>query len=143
MERPIDARPERGEEEEDFEKPGGGRALEQRSAGRGDRAADIGALARAAGRMVMRVTLSLSGRVDHAGRYNITRRQGKPAFAACREYATFYYFLSPGNTTSNIEKLSVALTSEQAAAIRAAVERGEYATTSEAIRDAVRDWQQK
>lgn len=40
---------------------------------------------------------------------------------------------------SNIEKLSVALTSEQAAAIRAAVERGEYATTSEAIRD----WRQK
>ncbi|WP_457796082.1 ribbon-helix-helix domain-containing protein [Methylocystis sp. S23] len=40
---------------------------------------------------------------------------------------------------SNIEKLSVALTSEQAAAIRAAVERGEYAITSEAIRD----WRQK
>lgn len=44
---------------------------------------------------------------------------------------------------SNIEKLSIALTSEQAAAIRAAVETGEYATTSEAIREAVRDWQMK
>ena len=43
----------------------------------------------------------------------------------------------------NIEKLSIALTSEQAAAIRAAVETGEYATTSEAIREAVRDWQMK
>lgn len=42
---------------------------------------------------------------------------------------------------ANIEKLSIALTGEQAAAIRAAVESGEYATTSEAIRDAVRDWQ--
>lgn len=44
---------------------------------------------------------------------------------------------------SNVEKLSIALTGEQAAAIRAAVETGEYATTSEAIREAVRDWQMK
>jgi antitoxin ParD1/3/4 len=44
---------------------------------------------------------------------------------------------------SNIEKLSIALTGEQAAAIRSAVETGEYATTSEAIREAVRDWQMK
>ena len=42
---------------------------------------------------------------------------------------------------ANIEKLSIALTGEQAAAIRAAVEAGEYATTSEAVREAVRDWQ--
>ena len=41
----------------------------------------------------------------------------------------------------NIEKLSIALTAEQAAAIRAAVEAGEYATTSEVVRAAVRDWQ--
>lgn len=44
---------------------------------------------------------------------------------------------------ANIEKLSVALTGEQLAAIRAAVANGEYATTSEAIRDAIRDWQHK
>jgi antitoxin ParD1/3/4 len=44
---------------------------------------------------------------------------------------------------SNIEKLSVALTSEQAGALRAAVDSGEYATTSEIIREAVRDWQAK
>ncbi len=44
---------------------------------------------------------------------------------------------------SNIEKLSVALTGEQLSAIRAAVDGGEYATTSEVIRDAVRDWQRK
>ena len=41
---------------------------------------------------------------------------------------------------SNIEKVSVALTSEQAEALRAAVASGEYATTSEIIREAVRDW---
>jgi antitoxin ParD1/3/4 len=44
---------------------------------------------------------------------------------------------------SNIEKVSVALTSEQVDALRAAVESGEYATTSEIIREAVRDWQAK
>ncbi|MGY3445137.1 MULTISPECIES: ribbon-helix-helix domain-containing protein [unclassified Bradyrhizobium] len=44
---------------------------------------------------------------------------------------------------SNVEKLSVALTGEQAAALRAAVDAGEYATTSEIVREAVRDWQLK
>jgi antitoxin ParD1/3/4 len=44
---------------------------------------------------------------------------------------------------ANIEKVSVALTSEQIAALRAAVDAGEYATTSEIVREAVRDWQMK
>jgi len=44
---------------------------------------------------------------------------------------------------SGVEKLSVAVTSQQAAALRAAVEAGEYATTSEIIREALRDWQVK
>jgi antitoxin ParD1/3/4 len=44
---------------------------------------------------------------------------------------------------ANIEKLSVTLTGEQLAALRAAVASGEYATTSEAIRDAICDWQNK
>jgi antitoxin ParD1/3/4 len=42
---------------------------------------------------------------------------------------------------SKIEKVSVALTSEQVAALKAAVETGEYATTSEIVREALRDWQ--
>jgi antitoxin ParD1/3/4 len=42
---------------------------------------------------------------------------------------------------SKIEKVSVALTSEQIASLKAAVETGEYATTSEIIREALRDWQ--
>jgi antitoxin ParD1/3/4 len=42
-----------------------------------------------------------------------------------------------------IQKISVALTGEQVAGIKAAVEAGEYATTSEIIREAVRDWQFK
>jgi antitoxin ParD1/3/4 len=44
---------------------------------------------------------------------------------------------------ASVEKLSVALTNEQVAALKAAVDTGEYATTSEIVREAVRDWQLK
>ena len=44
---------------------------------------------------------------------------------------------------ADIQKVSVALTGEQLAALKAAVEAGEYATTSEIVREAVRDWQFK
>jgi antitoxin ParD1/3/4 len=44
---------------------------------------------------------------------------------------------------SDIHKISVALTGEQIAALKAAVETGEYATTSEIVREASRDWQFK
>ena len=44
---------------------------------------------------------------------------------------------------SEIHKVSVALTGEQIAALKAAVETGEYATTSEIVREAIRDWQFK
>jgi antitoxin ParD1/3/4 len=43
----------------------------------------------------------------------------------------------------NIQKVSVALTGEQVTALKAAVETGEYATTSEIVREALRDWQFK
>lgn len=41
---------------------------------------------------------------------------------------------------SNVEKMSVAVTTQQAAMLRDAVETGAYATTSEIVREAVRDW---
>jgi antitoxin ParD1/3/4 len=44
---------------------------------------------------------------------------------------------------SNVEKVSIALTREQVSALKAAVDAGEYATTSEIVREAVRDWQTK
>lgn len=44
---------------------------------------------------------------------------------------------------SNVEKVSVALTAQQVAALKTAVDTGDYATTSEAVREAVRDWQAK
>jgi len=43
----------------------------------------------------------------------------------------------------DVQKVSVALTGEQVAALKAAVETGEYATTSEVVREALREWQSK
>ena len=42
-----------------------------------------------------------------------------------------------------IEKLSIALPAEMAALVRHAVDRGEYSSNSEVIRDALRDWTHK
>mgnify|MGYP001604329124 FL=1 len=40
---------------------------------------------------------------------------------------------------STVEKLSIALTPEMAKEVRTAVDSGEYASSSEVIRDALRD----
>lgn len=42
---------------------------------------------------------------------------------------------------SNVQKISIALTPEMAAAVRDAVARGEYVSSSEVVRDALREWQ--
>lgn len=44
---------------------------------------------------------------------------------------------------AHVEKLSIALTPEMAEAIRQCVESGEYASSSEVIREALRDWKRK
>jgi antitoxin ParD1/3/4 len=44
---------------------------------------------------------------------------------------------------SKIDKISVTVTREQHAKIKAAVERGDYASTSEVIRTALREWELK
>ncbi|BAV53016.1 transcriptional regulator (plasmid) [Mesorhizobium loti] len=44
---------------------------------------------------------------------------------------------------NNAEKVSVTMAREQMQAIRESVESGEFATTSEAMRDAVRVWQRQ
>jgi len=41
---------------------------------------------------------------------------------------------------ANVEKLSIALTPEMVAEVRAAVEGGDYGSVSEVVRDALRDW---
>lgn len=43
----------------------------------------------------------------------------------------------------NVEKVSIALTAEMAAVVRQAVESGEYASNSEIVREALRDWKLK
>lgn len=42
-----------------------------------------------------------------------------------------------------VEKISIALPPEMAAVVREAVEAGEYASNSEVVRDALREWTQK
>ncbi len=44
---------------------------------------------------------------------------------------------------STVEKITIALTQEIAKNVRAAVETGDYASTSEVVREALRDWQLK
>lgn len=44
---------------------------------------------------------------------------------------------------ANVEKMTIALTAEQAYFVRNAVDSGEYASTSEAIREAVREWKER
>lgn len=44
---------------------------------------------------------------------------------------------------ANVEKLTIALTPEMAGFVRDAVASGEYASTSEAVREAVREWQER
>ena len=44
---------------------------------------------------------------------------------------------------AKVQKISIALPKEMIADIRYAVDSGQYATTSEVIRDAVREWRSK
>jgi len=44
---------------------------------------------------------------------------------------------------ATVEKITVALTQEQASFLRSAVDAGEFASTSEAVRDAVREWKER
>ena len=44
---------------------------------------------------------------------------------------------------ASIEKISIALPPEMVSLVRHAVETGEYASNSEVVRDALRDWTQK
>ena len=44
---------------------------------------------------------------------------------------------------AGVEKISIALTQDMAALVRQAVEGGDYASSSEVIRDALRGWKMK
>ena len=44
---------------------------------------------------------------------------------------------------AEIERLTITLPSDMAAAVRSAVKNGDYASTSEVVREALRDWKIK
>ncbi len=44
---------------------------------------------------------------------------------------------------ADIERLTVTMPSEMAAVVKSAVEGGDYASTSEVVREALRDWKMK
>jgi len=44
---------------------------------------------------------------------------------------------------ANVEKVSVALTADMASMVKQAVESGEYASSSEVVREALHDWKTK
>lgn len=44
---------------------------------------------------------------------------------------------------SNIERMTITLTAEMAASVKGAIADGEYASNSEIVREALRDWQHK
>ena len=44
---------------------------------------------------------------------------------------------------SKLERITVTMPEEMAARLRAAVETGQYATTSEVVREALRDWNEE
>jgi antitoxin ParD1/3/4 len=45
-----------------------------------------------------------------------------------------------GGIMANVEKISIALPAEMATLVRSAVETGDYASSSEVIREAFREW---
>jgi antitoxin ParD1/3/4 len=51
-----------------------------------------------------------------------------------------YHGQGGGTVVGKVEKVSVALTPEMAAMMRRMVETGEYASVSEVVREALRDW---
>jgi antitoxin ParD1/3/4 len=52
----------------------------------------------------------------------------------------YYYGVRRVFVMANVEKVSVALTPEMLAVVREAVESGEYASSSEVMREALREW---
>jgi len=75
-------------------------------------------------------------KVDPAVAHRRARRQGPRATALHTEYD----ILIPMNT---MERITITITPEMAQALRGAVEAGEYASSSEIIREALRDWRHK
>ena len=53
------------------------------------------------------------------------------------------FFVREKFAMSEIERMTITLPAEMAAAVKGAVETGDYASTSEVVRAALRDWKMK
>ena len=60
----------------------------------------------------------------------------------CRQSMIKYAQLD-GGIMSEIERMTVTMPAEMAAAVKSAVDAGDYASTSEVVRAALRDWKMK
>jgi antitoxin ParD1/3/4 len=56
------------------------------------------------------------------------------------DIASCYYQLPDGGIMAKVEKISIVLPADMAALVRRAVETGDYASSSEVIREALREW---
>jgi antitoxin ParD1/3/4 len=64
-------------------------------------------------------------------------------FQICYYGMNYSYHLLRGTPMTTAEKISIALPPEMVHIVRSAVATGEYASSSEVIRDALRDWTYK
>lgn len=81
--------------------------------------------------------------VDPGGRSLPAHILLAPALSACYLGTNYSYRVYKGRPVANAEKISIALPTEMVAIVRRAVESGEYASSSEVVRDALRDWTHK
>jgi antitoxin ParD1/3/4 len=51
--------------------------------------------------------------------------------------------MKPELAMSSIERMTITMPSDMAAAVKAAVDTGDYASTSEVVRDALREWKMR
>jgi antitoxin ParD1/3/4 len=73
----------------------------------------------------------------------IGKTGGRPTAAASKTFIRAQLLWSPEVPMPKIAKITVALPTDTATAVRDAVASGDYATTSEVIREALRDWSLK
>jgi antitoxin ParD1/3/4 len=98
---------------------------------------------------IAQINLTAGGIQDGVMEMNMTPKGGghvgpRLAFITGISYGRKYsYQPARGLAMPNVEKISIALPPEMVAVVRQAVETGEYASSSEVVRDALRDWTQK
>jgi antitoxin ParD1/3/4 len=76
----------------------------------------------------------------------VTKARPRPLAFSIATGSNFAYYGTPkgwSHPMSKVEKISVALTPEMAQMVKANVGSGDYASASELIREALREWRQR